>query len=176
MVLIMTKLRYLIVTLTALGPLLMAPAIEAQSQPKLEASFTDWTVYSRGQGQSKTCYALSKPKAEFPRSVNHGDVYFMVSNWKSGAAIEQPSFFAGYPLKSNRAPEAKVGSSKYTMYASANEAFIEGRSSERALVAKMRAGATMNVKAVSARGTNVSYQFSLKGITAALKRVKSACA
>jgi len=99
----------------------------------------------------------------------------MVSNWKSGAATEQPSFLAGYNLKANRAPEARVGSAKYSMYASANEAFIESRSSERALVSKMRAGASMTIKAVSARGTNVTYQFSLKGITAALKRVKTVC-
>ena len=152
-----------------------SPAAHSQSKPKLEGTYTDWAVYSRGQGRSKTCYALSKPKVESPKSVNHGDVYFMVSNWKSGAATEQPSFFAGYSLKASRAPEARVGSSKYNMYASANEAFIESRSNERALVSKMRAGATMTLKAVSARGTNVSYQFSLKGITAALKRVKSAC-
>jgi len=33
----------------------------------------------------------------------------------------------------------------------------------------------MNVKAVSARGTNVNYSFSLKGITAALRKAKAAC-
>lgn len=161
--------------LAGLAPLLASPLALAQSAPKLEGTYTDWKVYSRGQGKSKTCYALSTPKVKTPNSVNHGDVYFMVSNWKSGAATEQPSFLAGYPLKTKRGPEARVGSAKYTMYASANEAFIEKNSSERALVSKMRAGATMNVKAVSSRGTQVSYQFSLKGITAALKRAKSAC-
>ena len=171
----MMRFRYIIAAVIALCPLLSAPMAEAQSRPKLEGTFTDWAVYTRGQGQSKTCYALAKPKVQSPKSVNHGDVYFMVSNWKSGAATEQPSFLAGYNLKANRAPEARVGSSKYTMYASSNEAFIESNSSERALVAKMRAGATMSVKAISSRGTNVSYQFSLKGITAALKRVKAVC-
>ena len=171
----MMSFRYIFAAVILVSPLLMTPMVHAQSKPKLEGTYTDWTVYSRGQGRSKTCYALSKPKVESPKSVNHGNVYFMVSNWKSGAATEQPSFFAGYSLKASRAPEARVGSSKYTMYASENEAFIESSSSERALVSKMRAGATMTLKAVSARGTNVSYQFSLKGITAALRGVKTAC-
>jgi len=61
------------------------------------------------------------------------------------------------------------------MYPSENEAFVESGSDERSLVAKMRAGATMRVTAVSARGTETSYQFSLKGITAALRKAKSAC-
>ena len=158
-----------------LTPLWVSPMARAQSQPKLEGTYTDWKVYSRGSGNNKTCYALSKPKVESPKSVNHGDIYFMVANWKSGAATEQPSFLAGYTLKTTRPPEASIGSSKYTMYGSANEAFIESSKNERALVSKMRAGATMKVKAVSARGTQVSYQFSLKGITAALKRARSAC-
>lgn len=171
----MTGFRYFIASLIVLGPLTLSPQTMAQSQPKLEGTYTDWTVYSRGQGKSKSCFALATPKVESPKSVNHGEIYFMVSNWKSGAATEQPSFLAGYNLKANRAPEARVGSAKYSMYASANEAFIESRSSERALVSKMRAGASMTIKAVSARGTNVTYQFSLKGITAALKRVKTVC-
>jgi len=155
----MTGFRYIFAAVIALSPLAFTPMADAQSQPKLEGTYTDWTVYSRGQGQSKTCFALAKPKVESPKSVNHGEIYFMVSNWKSGAATE----------------EARVGSAKYSMYTSANEAFIESRGSERALVSKMRAGASMTVKAVSARGTNVTYQFSLKGITAALKRVKTVC-
>jgi len=110
-----------------------------------------------------------------PKNVNHGDVYFLVSNWKSGAAKEQPSLLTGYPLKTTRAPKARIGSTAITMYPADNEAFIESRSDERNLVGKMRAGATMRVQAVSARGTETSYQFSLKGITAALRKAKAAC-
>jgi len=145
------------------------------NEPKLEGVFTDWTVYSLEGGGDKSCYAIAKPKSQAPNNVNHGDVRFLVSNWKSGAAKEQPSFLAGYPLKTTRAPKARVGSSAITMYPSENEAFIESGSDERSLVAKMRAGATMRVQAVSARGTETSYQFSLKGITAALRKAKSAC-
>jgi hypothetical protein len=163
--------KLLLITAAAVMALPMA----AFAEPKLEGTFSDWTVYSRAEAGDKICYAITLPTVKAPKSVNHGDIYFMVSSWRSGAAKEQPSFLAGYPLKKNRAPKAKVGSAKYDMYAVENEAFIESGSDERSLVKKMRTGATMRVEAVSARGTNVSYEFSLKGITAALKKTKTAC-
>lgn len=147
----------------------------AHAAPKLEGKFSDWSVYSRSEGSDKICYAISEAKSKSPASVRHGDIFFMVSNWQSGAATEQPSFMAEYKLKTNRAPEARVGSAKYKMFVAENESFIESSNDERALVAKMKAGATMNLKAVSARGTNVNYSFSLKGITAALKKAKAIC-
>ena len=151
-----------------------APAA-AQSAPTLAGTHGDWSVYTRGSGSSRICYVLTEAETESPSSVNHGDVYFMVSNWQNGAATEQPSFLAGYPLKTTRAPRAQVGSTNLSMFAADNEAFIEEASDERRLVAKMRAGSTMTVSAVSSRGTQTRYGFSLKGITAALKQAKSAC-
>lgn len=149
--------------------------VAAHAAPKLEGKYSDWSVYSRSEGGDKICYAISEAKSKSPTSVRHGDIFFMVSNWQSGAATEQPSFMAEYKLKTNRAPEARVGSAKYKMFVAENESFIESPNDERALVAKMKAGATMNLKAVSARGTNVNYSFSLKGITAALKKAKAVC-
>ena len=161
------------ITLLPLCAIISTPAMAAS--PKLEGVFSDWTVYSRDDGGDKSCYAISEPKSKTPSNVKHGDVYFLVSNWKSGAAKEQPSFLSGYALKTTRAPKARIGSSSTTMYAADNEAFIESSADERSLVAKMRAGATMRIQAVSARGTETSYSFSLKGITAALRKAKSAC-
>lgn len=151
-----------------------APAF-AQSAPKLAGTHGDWSVYTRGSGSERICYVLSEAQAKSPNSVNHGDIYFMVSNWKNGAATEQPSFLAGYELKPTRAPKAQVGSTALTMFAADNEAFISESADERKLVSKMRAGSTMTISAVSKRGTQTRYTFSLKGVTAALKQSKSAC-
>ena len=145
------------------------------AEPKLEGTFGDWATYSRSDGGDKICYVISEPKKKVPSSVRHGDIFFMVSNWKSGQAKEQPSLMAGYPLKVTSPPTAIVGSARTRMYVSQNEAFIKDTGDERALVKKMRAGANMRVSAMSARGTAVSYDFSLKGVTAALKKAKSSC-
>ncbi len=157
-----------------LSAVMAGPAF-AQSVPKLAGTHGDWGVYTRGAGSDQVCFVLTKAQTESPSSVNHGDIYFMVSNWKNGAATEQPSFLAGYNLKATRAPKAQVGSTALTMFAADNEAFISESSDERKLVAKMRAGSTMTVSAVSQRGTQTRYSFSLKGVTAALRDAKSAC-
>jgi invasion protein IalB len=154
---------------------LSAPSAFAQSAPKVAGTHGDWTVYTRGSGAERICYVLSEAQTLSPSSVSHGKIYFMVSNWKNGAATEQPSFMAGYSLKTTRAPKAQVGSTSLSMFAADNEAFISETSDERRLVAKMRAGSSMTVSAVSARGTETRYGFSLKGVTAALKQAKSAC-
>jgi len=156
-------------TCISLSPIAMA------NEPKLEGTFKDWTSYSRDVGGDKSCYAITSAKSKSPSSVKHGDIYFMVSSWRSGVASEQPSFLASYNLNQNIAPEATVGSTKLDFYIAENEAFIEETANEKRLVRAMRAGSTMTVKAQSARGTRVSYNFSLSGVTAALEKIKTAC-
>jgi len=163
-----------VAAISAPALMLSTPAL-AQSAPQLAGTHGDWMVYTRGTGANKICYVLSEAAAKSPSKVKHGDIYFMVSNWKNGAASEQPSFLAGYPLKTTRAPKAQVGSTSLTMFAADNEAFISENADEKKLVSKMRAGSTMTVSAVSARGTQTRYTFSLKGVTAALRQAKSAC-
>lgn len=151
------------------------PNLAHASSAKLEGVFTDWSVYSKTEGGERICYALAKPTSKTPTSVNHGDIYFMVANWKSGAAKEQPSLLTGYPLKASTPPAARVGSAKTYMYAAQNEAFVESNSDEKKLVRAMRKGSAMRVDATSMRGTKTSYEFSLRGITAALGKAKSIC-
>lgn len=155
--------------------LILSLPMTAHATPKLEGTYSDWSTYSRTEGGDKICYVLSKPKSKSPASVRHGDIYFMVANWKSGAATEQPSFLAGYPLKVNSPPAARIGSTRIPMYVSQNEAFVESSADETKLVRSMRAGSIMRLSAMSQRGTAVSYEFSLKGVTAALKKAKAVC-
>lgn len=168
--------RALLSLAVAVATLPALSAVPAQANtPKVEGRHADWTVYSRGAGGARTCYAVSKATTLSPANVNHGDIYFLVSNWANGDATEQPSLMTGFPLKPARSPKARVGSTAVTMYGAGNEAFIAETAEERRLVAKMRAGANMTVEAVSARGTEVSYNFSLKGVTAALRQAKAIC-
>ncbi len=152
----------------------IAPAASA-NEPKLEATFSDWRVYSRGSGGERICYALSSPSSLSPKAVDHGKVFFMVSNWKNGAAKEQPSLMTGYAFKLNSPPNARVGSTKVPMYVSQNEAFVETDGDEARLVKNMRKGSVMRVSAVSERGTATSYEFSLKGVTAATQKAATLC-
>ena len=147
----------------------------AAQSPEALATYSDWTVFTKDSNGDKICFAATEAKSKEPTNVNHGDVFFLVASWKSGAAINQPSLMTGYNLKTSPEPKLRVGSDSWEMYSSENEAFIESNSDERRLVDAMRRGSSMRVSAMSERGTSTSYTISLSGITAALRRVEEAC-
>ena len=147
----------------------------AAAEPQPVATYKDWSVFVRDVEGDKICFAASEATDKSPKTVNHGDVFFIIATWKSGAATDQPSLMVGYNLKDAPAPTLRIGSEKWDMYASQNEAFIESGASEQSLVSAMRRGADMRVSAVSSRGTATSYQVSLSGVSAALDRASQAC-
>lgn len=153
----------------------LAVPFTAIATPTPQGSYGDWNVYSRYDGAQRLCYVVADAKTKSPSHVRHGDIHFVVANWKSGAAFEQPSFFADFSLKDNNPPAIRIGNKNFPMYVSQNEAFVAENSDEKSLLTEMRAGSTMKVSAVSGRGTNVSYSFSLSGVTAALKKAKESC-
>ncbi len=154
--------------------LLITSPVAAQA-PDFRGQHNDWRVFTRGTGAERVCYAVTRPTESRPGDVAHGEVYFFVSSWASGAAREQPSFMAGYELRPDNPPRASVGNDRVTFFVSEQEGFVEERRDETRLVDAMRRGATMRVEAVSARGTNTAYIFSLSGITAALRQVGELC-
>jgi len=147
----------------------------AAAEPQAVATYKDWSVFVRNVDSEKICFAATEAKDKSPKSVNHGDIFFLVSSWKSRAATNQPSLMTGYALNAAPEPTLRVGSDKWEMYVSENEAFIELNSEEERLVRAMRRGADMRISAVSQRGTATSYIISLRGISAALDRVASEC-
>lgn len=159
---------------SGLAAVLAAGGAAAQ-QPEARATFRDWSVFVREVDGDKICFAATEATDKSPKSVNHGDVFFLIATWKSGAAKEQPSLMTGYELNAKPEPTLRIGSDKWDMYASENEAFIEASSEEQRLIRAMRQGADMRISAVSQRGTATSYVISLLGVSAALDRAKEEC-
>lgn len=144
-------------------------------QPEAKAAFRDWSVFVREVDGDKICFAATEATDKSPKSVNHGDVFFLIATWQSGAAKQQPSLMTGYTLNVKPEPTIRIGSDKWEMYASENEAFIESAAEEDRLIASMRRGADMRIGALSQRGTATSYVISLRGVSAALDRAASEC-
>lgn len=159
----------------AFGLALMALTAAKAAEPQTVAAFKDWSVFVRDVDGDRICFAASEAKTKAPSSVNHGDIFFLIATWKSGAATNQPSFMAGYNLNTDQPPTASVGAAKFAMYVSENEAFIESAKDEQALITAMRSGANLKISAVSSRGTATSYVFSLQGLSSALDKVRDIC-
>ena len=161
--------------LLSLACALPAAAQQADAEPQFQGAHNDWRVFTRGVGEDQVCYALSRPTESLPQNVEHGEVFFLIASWASGAAEEQPSFLAGYPLRPDSPPRVRVGSDRFQMFVSDQEGFVEVPREEAQLVNAMRRGSTMRVEATSTRGTATAYTFSLSGVTAALRQVGQLC-
>ncbi|UXN04860.1 invasion associated locus B family protein [Bartonella sp. HY406] len=149
----------------------LATAAMAQSPTRLN-QFDYWGAYSYKAGTGTVCYVLSAPTKQEPSSVNHGDNFFLISKRPDGSTSFEPQFMAGYNLRANVTVTID-GKGSFTLFTKEKSAWIESSQNETKLIAALRSGTTMVVKAVSARGTNTTYTYSLKGITAALNSMKN---
>jgi invasion protein IalB len=61
------------------------------------------------------------------------------------------------------------------MYTQKDGAWIKNMAEEARMLDAMRKGSDLTVKGTSARGTNSTDQFSLKGLPQALERADQAC-
>jgi hypothetical protein len=68
-----------------------------------------------------------------------------------------------------------VGSDEFQLYPKEDKAFMRDPAEERKLLDAMRKGTNMTVKGTSARGTNTTDSYSLKGLASALKQLETSC-
>jgi hypothetical protein len=152
--------------------LILAPAASAQS--KAIGRFSDWRVYTEGEGRAMICFATVEASDKAPKSTEHGEVVFYVTAWKSGAASNQPSLRVGYTLRSDIAPAAIIGRERFPMYAAGPEAFVKGNR-DSALVEAMKKGSELRVEAASVKDARTAYHFSLKGSREAIDKARTLC-
>lgn len=158
------------IALTALFA--MTVVASAQSPARIK-QFDAWGAYAYDSGAGKVCYVLSVPTVKTPTDVNHGDIFFLISQRPGQNISYEPQAMMGYPLKESSKVEVIVDGKKFTLFTRGNSAWVENAAEEPQLVAAMRAGSNMQVKAISRRGTETSYTYSLKGVTAALNQVNN---
>ncbi|MEJ8574800.1 invasion associated locus B family protein [Microbaculum marinum] len=151
-----------------------AGAVQAQTAKPL-GQFKDWGAYVAEAGGGKVCYVLSQPKSTAPDNVNRDPVYFFVTTRPGQGVKNEVSVVVGYPYQEESKASAVVGSDSFTLFTKDDGAWVENAAEEARLVAAMRAGATMQVKGTSSRGTETVDSYSLSGISAALDRIAIEC-
>lgn len=160
-------------TAIAFAILLAGAGIAAAQSPTRIEQFKAWGAYSYKSGGGSVCYVLSVPTAKDPGNVDHGNIFFIVSQRPGQNISYEPQAMMGYPLKEASKVIVDVDGKNFTMFTKDKAAWVENAAEEPALVAAMKAGRAMTVKATSARGTNTSYTYSLSGISAALQKIES---
>jgi hypothetical protein len=157
---------------TALTLVLATAGVASAQSPTRIQQFNAWGAYSYQATGGKVCYVLSIPKEKAPSSVDHGDIFFLVSQRPGQNISYEPQAMMGYQLKENSKVNVVIDGRTFVMFTKGNSAWVENAAEEPALVAAMKSGKDMSVQATSRRGTGTTYSYSLSGISAALKQIE----
>ncbi|MBO0905337.1 invasion associated locus B family protein [Jiella sonneratiae] len=158
---------------TAAAFMIWSGAATAAPTPTRMNTFNDWGTYSYAGSGGKVCYILSTPKKLLPANVDHGDIFFLVSQKPGEGVSYEPQAVMGYDLKEGSKVTVDIDGKKFSMFTKGNSAWMENAAEEPQLVSAMRSGRSLSLQATSSRGTDTSYTYSLSGVTAALNSIKN---
>jgi invasion protein IalB len=163
-------MRGLILTATILVLLAVASPALAQQATKI-GQHNAWGTYSYKAQTGKVCYVLTVPTDKQPPTLDHGDMFFFVSQRPGQQVSYEPQFIAGYEFQKNSKATVTIDNKSFSMFTRGKSAWVENAAEEPVLIAAMKTGKDMKVTAKSGRGNPTSYVFSLKGISAALQSI-----
>jgi hypothetical protein len=179
-------------------------AKEEASKPSLVATFGDWNVFVGEVGKGRICYTLAQPKSREPASLTRDPGYAFISDRPSEGVHNEVSFIMGFdvsggdtaeagseakpgekpaskssakskPSTAAPAPVALVDQTSFEMLPKGGNLWVKNAAKESALIAVMRKGAKLVIKAASLRGHQSVDTYSLGGFAQAMDRLQKEC-
>jgi invasion protein IalB len=176
---------------------------EEPAKPSLVATFGDWNVFVGAVGKGRICYTLAQPKSREPASLTRDPGYAFISDRPSEGVRNEVSFIMGFdvsggdtaeaktdakpgekPSKSDAksktsaaaaAPVALVDQASFEMLPKGGNLWVKNAAKESALIAVMRKGVKLVIKAASLRGHQSIDTYSLGGFAQAMDRLQKEC-
>ena len=154
-----------------------AAAVAGNAEPTLIGQFGTWGAYTATPNGKKVCFALAKPSSSKTNPPNRprDPAYAFVSTRPAEKVINEVSVMIGYTLKPGSESTLEVGGAAYSMYTRGDGVWIKNAAEEERMVEAMRKAADATVKGVSAKGTETTDTFSLKGLSQALDKLAQDC-
>ncbi|MGM4920715.1 invasion associated locus B family protein [Tardiphaga sp. 813_E8_N1_3] len=163
---------------TPAKPAAAAPAAAAGgAEPTLVGQFGSWGAYTATPNGKKVCFALAKPASSKTNPANRprDPAYAFISTRPAEKVTNEVSIMIGYQLKPGSESTLEVGGARYAMYTQGDGLWIKNAAEEERMVEALRKAADVTVKGVSAKGTETTDTFSLKGLAQALDRLAQDC-
>jgi Invasion associated locus B (IalB) protein len=154
-----------------------AAAVTGGTEPTLIGQFGTWGAYTATPNGKRVCFALAKPTSSKTNPPNRprDPAYAFVSTRPGEKVVNEVSVMIGYTLKPGSESTLEVGGAAYSMYTQGDGLWIKNAAEEEQMVQAMRRAADAVVKGVSAKGTETTDTFSLKGLAQALDRIAQDC-
>src|SRR3982074_1006944 len=148
-------------------------AVAGNAEPTLIGQFGTWGAYTATPNGKKVCFALAKPASSKTNPPNRprDPAYAFVSTRPAETVTNEVSVMIGYTLKPGSESTLEVGGASYAMYTQGDGLWIKNAAEEERMVDAMRKAADVVVKGVSAKGTETTDTFSLKGLAQALDKM-----
>jgi hypothetical protein len=163
----------------AAKPAAAAPAAAASgsAEPTLIGQFGTWGAYTATPNGKKVCFALAKPSSSKTNPPNRprDPAYAFISTRPAEKVVNEVSIMIGYQLKPGSESALEVGGARYAMYTQGDGLWIKNAAEEERMVDALRKAPDVTVKGVSAKGTETTDTFSLKGLAQALDRLAQDC-
>jgi hypothetical protein len=179
-------------------------AKDEASKPALVATFGDWNVFVGQVGKGRICYTLAQPKSREPASLTRDPGYAFISDRPAEGVRNEVSFIMGFDVatgtdvaesKSDAKPGAKpapksdakskasaslapvalVDQSPFEMLSKGGNLWVKNAAKESSLIAEMRKGVKLAIKAASLRGNRSIDTYSLTGFAPAMDRLQKEC-
>ena len=166
-----------------------------EAKPTRVATFGDWNVFVGESGKGRICYALAQPKSRDPDSLKRDPGYAFISDRPAEGVHNEVSFIMGFDVangadadepkkgakassrsKAVPAPVAVIGDADFELLPKGGNLWVKNAAREGALIAEMKKGATLQIKAASIRGNPTVDNYSLTGFTQAMDRLQKECA
>ncbi|QOG15979.1 MULTISPECIES: invasion associated locus B family protein [Bradyrhizobium] len=158
-------------------PVAPPAAVAGGAEPTLIGQFGTWGAYSATPNGKKVCFALAKPSSSKTNPPNRprDPAYAFVSTRPAEKVNNEVSVMIGYALKPGSESTVEVGGAAFAMYTQGDGLWIKNAAEEERMVEAMRKSADLVVKGVSAKGTETTDTFSLKGLAQALDKIAQDC-
>lgn len=141
---------------------------QANASPELIDTFGDWQAY-KAEG---VCFAACQPTKSEGKYGKRGDVFLLVSHRPDENIKGEFSTLLGYTLDENAKPQLLIDGKATPLVAQEEAGFVKD---DKKVVAALKKGSTVVVKATSARGTKTVDTYSLKGFSRAYDAAEKAC-
>jgi len=153
------------------------PAVAGGSEPTLIGQYGTWGAYMATPNGKKICFALAKPSSSKTNPPNRprDPAYAFISTRPAERVVNEVSVMIGYTLKPGSESTLEVGGASYAMYTQGDGIWIKNAAEEERMVEAMRKASDITIKGVSAKGTETTDVFSLKGLSQALDRIAQDC-
>jgi Invasion associated locus B (IalB) protein len=122
----------------------------------------------------KVCYMLSNPVKQEGNVKKRGQAYAMITHRPGAKSFNVVSFHAGYAFAPSAVVDIKIGKDSYQLFTEKDSAWTNNET-DGAIVNSIKKGETIIVKGKSAKGTETTDTYSLKGSTQAYQAINKAC-